>query len=331
MTWGASDNRFAVLHPKEPAPGVLEKRESTLPLDPSFGRERPMTLSFQTNIISTDRPSSSKDESLAPTSSPTPGSNRPSTPRLSRTSPSISAPIESKQQPSTLAAASVPRTKPLAQPPPLVLQLGAQAAQSPMLSSPPNLISLSNTIAATHFSILTRDAAPSLPSPPIPPDPMATPSLASLPIPPCFDFKHLTSPQSCEPANGQFSPPKPTSCDIFGKDDSAHHIVKTTSGKIFWMAAEIAAANERSKMKPVGKVLISKPAQKTGKVKGKIDRKKLNRKCGEYVGSREDTEDESEEDGEGEEWLGKEEHFVRNPSFLCPFTPLFESEDTLEK
>ena len=87
------------------------------------------------------------------------------------------------------------------------------------------------------------------------------------------------------------------------------------------MAAEIAAANERSKMKPVGSVLIFKPAQKAGNVKGKIDRKKLNRKCGEYVGSREDTEDESEE-GEGEEWLGKEERFVRTPLILMSFHAL---------
>lgn len=85
------------------------------------------------------------------------------------------------------------------------------------------------------------------------------------------------------------------------------------------MAAEIAAANERSKMKPVGNIIISKPAQKAGKMKGKIDRKKLNR--GESVGSREDTEDESEE-GEGEEWLGKEERFVRTPLTLMSFHAL---------
>lgn len=88
------------------------------------------------------------------------------------------------------------------------------------------------------------------------------------------------------------------------------------------MAAEIAAANERSKMKPVGNVLISKPAQRAGKVKGKIDRKKLNRKCGEYVGSREATEDKNEEEGEGDEWLGKEERFVRTPLILMSFHAL---------
>lgn len=93
------------------------------------------------------------------------------------------------------------------------------------------------------------------------------------------------------------------------------------------MAAEIAAANERSKMKPVGKVIISRPAPKAGKAKGLIDRKKLDRKRGEYVSLREKSEGESgedsEEDREGEEWLGKEEGFVRTLLFLMPFHTFF--------
>ena len=81
------------------------------------------------------------------------------------------------------------------------------------------------------------------------------------------------------------------------------------------MAAEIAAANERSAVKPVGSILIPGAAKKCGEAKGKIDRTKLDRTRGEYVNSREDTEGESgEEEGEAEEWLGKDEGFVRTHS-----------------
>ena len=85
------------------------------------------------------------------------------------------------------------------------------------------------------------------------------------------------------------------------------------------MAAEIAAANERSAVKPVGSVLIPGAASKFGEVKGRVDRTKLNRTSGEYVNSREDTEDESdEEEEEAEEWLGKDEGFVSTLSDLFP-------------
>ena len=72
------------------------------------------------------------------------------------------------------------------------------------------------------------------------------------------------------------------------------------------MAAEIAAANERSTMKPVGNVLVPGHAKRFGEVKGKVDRKKLDRKSKDCVDSQEDSESESEseseEGGEGEEW-----------------------------
>ena len=110
--------------------------------------------------------------------------------------------------------------------------------------------------------------------------------------------------------NGQFAVSKPTSSDNFDDDDSLHHIVRTMRGKIFWMAAEIAAANERSAVKPVGSVLIPGAAKRFGEVKGRVDRTKLNRTSGDYVNSREDTEDESDEEGEAEEWIGKDEDFV---------------------
>ena len=100
-----------------------------------------------------------------------------------------------------------------------------------------------------------------------------------------------------------------------------HHVVRTIRGKIFWMAAEIAATNERSTLKPVGSVLIPRPAEKTGEMKGKIDRTKLDRTRGEHVNSREDTEDESDrEEEEAEEWLGKDEGFVGNPSAALSIT-----------
>lgn len=87
-------------------------------------------------------------------------------------------------------------------------------------------------------------------------------------------------------------------------------IVRTTSGKIFSIAAEIAAANAKSTMRPVGKVLIPGPAKKFCEVKGKIDREESKRRSGKYVSSPEEMEDESEdEQGEGEEWLGKDRDF----------------------
>ena len=85
------------------------------------------------------------------------------------------------------------------------------------------------------------------------------------------------------------------------------------------MAPEVAATNERSAVKPVGSILIPGAATKRGEVKGRVDRTKLNRTSGEYVNSREDTESESdEEEGEAEEWLGKDEGFVSTLSDLFP-------------
>ena len=95
-------------------------------------------------------------------------------------------------------------------------------------------------------------------------------------------------------------------------------IVKTVSGKIFHMAAEIAATNAKSKMNLIGNVLIPGPAKRFGKVKGKIDRKDLgrgSRKCAylvEYVEDESD-EEEGEEGGEGEGWVGKDEGFWKQP------------------
>ena len=90
------------------------------------------------------------------------------------------------------------------------------------------------------------------------------------------------------------------------------------------MAAEIAAANERTVVKPVGSVIIPGAARKRGGVKGRVDRTKLDRTSGEYVNSREDTEGEGEsdeEEGEAEEWLGKDEGFVSTLS--DPFPLIF--------
>ncbi len=89
------------------------------------------------------------------------------------------------------------------------------------------------------------------------------------------------------------------------------HIVRKISGKIFFFAAEIAAANEKSKTRPVGNVLVLGPAKKFGEIKEKIDREKLDPRSGEYVTSPEKMEDESEE--EGDEWLGKDEKFWEQP------------------
>ena len=92
------------------------------------------------------------------------------------------------------------------------------------------------------------------------------------------------------------------------------HIVRSTGGKIFSIAAEIAAANEKSTLRPVGSVLVPGPAKKFGEVKGKMDREKSDCRSGEYVKSPEKMEDEGgEEGGEGDEWLGKDEGFWKQP------------------
>ena len=87
------------------------------------------------------------------------------------------------------------------------------------------------------------------------------------------------------------------------------YIVRSTRGKIFLIAAEIAAANEKSTMRPVGNVLVPGPAKKFGETKGKTDSKKSDCRSGEYVNSPEKMEDEGGEGGDGDEWLGKDEGF----------------------
>ena len=331
------DNRFAVLRPQEPAPGVQQgERESTVSLSSGISREGPTTTPLRTDILSAEPLSLSekvKGIPLAPRSSTTTFSKGASTSRLARHTPANSAPLEHNQQPPVPVATTTSSTKRQVHPSPLVLQIDTQAARSLKLSSTSNLISSDSITAAPHARSISPDPAPSLPEPPIPPDPMSIPSLATLPKSPSPDFRYLTSPKFCEPINGQFAVPKPTSSDGFYNDGSLHHIVRTIRGKIFWMAAEIAATNERSALKPVGSVLIPGAATKFGEVKGRVDRTKLNRTSGEYVNSREDTEDESdEEEEEAEEWLGKDEGFVSTLSDLFPliFPPLLEYQDHSE-
>lgn len=92
------------------------------------------------------------------------------------------------------------------------------------------------------------------------------------------------------------------------------HVVRTTSGKIFTIAAEIAAANEKCSMRPVGKILIPGPANKLEEAKEKIDRRNLDHEGEGYVNSHEDMKYGSEgEDREGEGWLGKDEGFWEQP------------------
>ncbi|CAD6567586.1 MAG: hypothetical protein ASARMPREDX12_000542 [Alectoria sarmentosa] len=306
------NNRFAVLRPNEPAPSMQERREYTLPLDPIFHRERLVTLPLQTDILLIDQTSSSekiKDKSSA---LPFPAIPCPKGPSILRLAPLI--PANSGQ--GTEAAASISPSKPPAQPSPLVLQADAQSVRS---SEPPSArarLSPDLDTAAPYLSLLAPQSAPALPSPPIPRDPMSKPSLGILPVHPSLDLKSLTSSKSFGPKCRQFAPPTPTSFDIFRSDDTMRHIVRTTSGKIFAIAAEIAAANEKSKMRPVGNVMVPAPgpAKKFGDVKGKIDRSKSDHGSGEYVKSLKEMEDESEEgDGEAEEWLGKEKGFWQQP------------------
>ena len=334
-----TDNRFAILRPKESAPGTQEERERTLPLDPSFRCEGPIALHPRMDIVPTSQASSSeklKDKSLASSSRAIPYSKRASIPTLAPHSPSKSISIEPDQQPSAPTAASIWPTKPQPQSSPLVLQVGAQSARSSRTSPKSTRVSPDFDTAAPHLSLLAPQSAPTLPSPPmpqspppspppspplaalpsppIPQDPMSIPSLATLPIHPSLDFRSLTSPKYTGPKPRQFMPPIPTSSDIFRSDDPMGHIVQKRSGKFFSFAAEIAAANEKSKMRPVGNVLVPGPAKKFGEIKEKIDREKLDPRSGEYVTSPEQMEDESEEEGgEGDEWLGKDERFWEQP------------------
>ena len=99
-----------------------------------------------------------------------------------------------------------------------------------------------------------------------------------------------------------------TSSDHFHSDDPMHDVVKGTSGRIFAIAAEIAAANMHSAMKPVGVVMLPVSAKRIRKVKGRTKRKKLKNVGAASVNPPEDMGDDSGE--EGDDWLGKEEGFV---------------------
>ena len=97
------------------------------------------------------------------------------------------------------------------------------------------------------------------------------------------------------------------------------HIVQTTSGKTFCTAAEVAAVNRSSTVRPVANVLVPEPAKEPGEMQRKMEGKKSDQRSGDGLDTPEKTEDESdEEEGEGEEWLGKEEGFVSAISKL-PF------------
>ena len=91
------------------------------------------------------------------------------------------------------------------------------------------------------------------------------------------------------------------------------HVIRTTSGKILTIAAEIAAGDEKCMMRPVGKILIPEPAKNFGEVKGEIDKRKLDHESEEYVNSPEDMKYGSDGEGEGEGWLGKDEGFWKQP------------------
>ena len=293
-------NRFAALCSNEPAPGIKEEQESTLPLR----RERPIASSPRVDKI----PISHVSLSCASLSS-----GRTSVPMLASQRPVPSTRIEPSQQLSAPTVASIPRTKLQTHPSPLGLQAEDQFVGPSSPSSAANRVSPGFNTAAPYLSLISpqEPAQPTLPLLPIPPDPLLIPCLATLPIHPSFDFNSLTSPKSSGPKSRQLAPPIPTNSDIFNHDDPMCYIVKTASGKIFSIAAEIAAANTKSTTRPVGNVLIPGPASEYGVVKGKVDRSMLGRRRGERVSLWEETELESEEEEEkGEEWLGEEEGFV---------------------
>ena len=98
-----------------------------------------------------------------------------------------------------------------------------------------------------------------------------------------------------------------------------HDLVKSTSGRIFAIAAEIAAANMHSAMKPVGVVILPGSAKRIRKIKRRTRRKRLKDVGVSSATPPEETGDESGE--EGDDWLGKEEGFVsalsESPPLLC--------------
>ena len=106
-----------------------------------------------------------------------------------------------------------------------------------------------------------------------------------------------------------------------------HDLVKTTDGRLFAIAAEIAAANMHSAMKPVGVVMLPASAKRIRKVKGRTNRKKLKNRGAASVNPPEGMEDESEE--EDNDWLGKEEGFVSALSESVPLSCLGSDLKTL--
>ena len=99
-----------------------------------------------------------------------------------------------------------------------------------------------------------------------------------------------------------------------------HDLVKRTSGRIFAIAAEIAAANMRSAMKPVGVVILPGSAKRIRKIKGRTRRKRLKDVGVSSVNPPEEMGDESGEEGDG--WLGREEGFVSALSKSAPLSCL---------
>ncbi|KAM0799875.1 hypothetical protein BDR22DRAFT_973289 [Usnea florida] len=298
-----ADNRFAVLGEKEPASSIKKKRETSSSSDSGFGLEGPVTLLPQTDVSPHDEVSLNekrKDILVSSPSSAVPCSKRPPIPSL---------PSHANRQSSSPTIATISRTKSLAQPPPLVLCTDANSVKS-LLSPAPAF-----DTAAPHISIFTTEHPPKLPIPPVPQDPLSTPTLATLPIHPSLDFRSFTAPKSLRPECRQFASPTATSSDHFNSEDPMHDLVKSTSGRIFAIAAEIAAANMHSAMKPVGVVMF--PAKRIRKVEGRTKRKKLKDVGGSSMILSEEMGDESGEDGDG--WLGKEEGFV---SALAQSAPL---------
>lgn len=82
-------------------------------------------------------------------------------------------------------------------------------------------------------------------------------------------------------------------------------------------------------MRPAGNVLVPEPAKDSGEVQRNVDGKKLDRGSGDCVDTPEKTEDESDEqEGEGEEWLGKEDGFVSAiPIYLYSLWTCLQSWD----
>ena len=268
-----------------------------------------------------------KDISVPAPSSAVPCSKRPPTPSLPSHAPVKSSRVETSRQSSTLTTANISRTKPHLQRPPLVLRTDTHSVQCCEPPSGSDHIPSAFDTAASHISIFTKDNPPKLPIPPIPQDPLSIPTLATLPIHPSLDLKSFTDPKSLGPVCRQFASPTATSSDNFHSNDPMHDLVKSTSGRIFAIAAEIAAANMHSAMKPVGVVMLPASAKRIRKIKGRTKRKKLKNARAASVSSPEEVGDESGEEVDG--WLGKEEGFVSALSKSVPLSCLATDLKTL--